>query len=228
MTWQPIWMRPPAASGTGRPPEWSRAQIVGAAIAVAAADGLPSVTMRRVATELGAGAASLYRHLDTRDDLLDLMIDRALRDHTPAPETGDWRADLVADYLGLLRFLRERPWLVDALTQRPGLGPEAVRLFEHSLGRISAHPAPATAKMEALGVLNGLVRTHAQHERHGGVLRAEFVAAQAALLRLAAADGDHPHLAAALAEAAAEPVESHDDRFGRILTLVLDGLLPRT
>jgi AcrR family transcriptional regulator len=228
MAWQPIWMRAPAASGTGRPAEWSRAQITDAAITVAAADGLPAVTMRRVATELGAGAASLYRHLDTRDDLLDLMIDRALRDHAPGPDTGDWRADLVADYLGLLRFLRERPWLVDALTRRPGLGPEAVRLFEHSLGRISSDPAPATAKLEALGVLNGLVRTHALHELQGGVLRAEFVAAQAAFLQRSAADGGHPHLAATLAEVAAEPVEPQDDRFGRILTLVLDGLLPRT
>jgi hypothetical protein len=81
--------------------------------------------------------------------------------------------------------------------------------------------------MEALGVLNGLVRTHAQHELQVGVLRAEFVVAQAAFLQRAAADGGHPHLAATLAEAATEPVEPQDDRFGRILTLVLDGLLPR-
>lgn len=221
-----IWMRPVPTGGTGRPAGWSREQITAAAIAVAEADGLPAATMRRVATELGTGAASLYRHLDTRDDLLDLMIDRAFADYQPVPGTGGWRADLVADYRRLLRFLRERPWLVDALSIRPGHGPQAARIFEAGLARLSGCPAPGLAKMETLGVLNGMVRTHAQHERPGGVLHKEFAASQAAHLYQLAGDGTHPHLAAVLAELGPGTGESTEDRFARVLTLVLDGLLP--
>src|ERR1700685_3360633 len=90
-----IWMRPEHAA-TGRPAQRSRAEITAAAIAIADADGLDAVSMRRVAAELGTGAASLYRYLDTREDLLDLMTDATGAEYEPAPPTGDWLADLIA------------------------------------------------------------------------------------------------------------------------------------
>lgn len=221
----PIWMRPPAA-GTGRPAEWSRRQITAAAVSVADAEGLAAVTMRRVAAELGTGAASLYRHLDTRDDLLDLMIDDALREYVSPPVTGDWRADVVAEHLARLRFLRGRPWLVDAIAARPAFGPQGIRLVELTLARLADHPAPGPAKLEAISVLAGMLQTQALHERRGGVLDDEFVAAQITFLQRTASDGDHPHLAAALSDQPTAP-QPADDRLARILALVLDGLLPK-
>jgi len=223
-----IWLRPAPRAGVGRPAEWSRDQITAAAIAVAQADGLTAVSMRRVAAELGAGASSLYRHLATRDDLLDLMVDHAFAEYEPVADTGDWRADVVAEFVRLLGFLRARPWLIDITTIRPALGPEVIRFLERTLGRMSAHPASGATKMETYGVLTGLVQTHAQQERRGGVLDDDFVATQAAFLRHMAFDGDHPHLAAALSESLISVEESLDDRFGRILALVLGALLPQS
>src|ERR1700733_1336935 len=78
----PIWMRPERAA-TGRPPQHSRDEITAAAIAIADREGLDAVSMRRVAAELGTGAASLYRYLDTREDLLDLMIDATGSENLP-------------------------------------------------------------------------------------------------------------------------------------------------
>lgn len=226
MTRLPIFMRPASTSGTGRPPEWSREQITTAAIAVADADGLSAVTMRRVATELGTGAASLYRHLETRDDLLDLMIDAALGEYEPPAVTGAWREDVVADHIARLRFLRRRRWLVDAIAARPAFGPQGMRLAELTLARLAGHPAPGSAKMEAIGTLAGMLQTHAQHEGRGGVLEEEFVAAQMEFLQRAVAGGQYPHLAAALSGPPPARPESQDDRLARILAMVLDGLLP--
>ncbi|MEK8106005.1 helix-turn-helix domain-containing protein [Micromonospora sp. M12] len=48
------------------------------AIALADAGGLTAVSMRAVAAALDTGAGSLYRYLSSRDDLLDLMTDRAV------------------------------------------------------------------------------------------------------------------------------------------------------
>lgn len=222
----PIFMRPAAPSSTGRPAEWSREQITAAAIAVADADGLAAVTMRRVATELGTGAASLYRHLETRDDLLDLMIDDALSGYDPPPITGDWRADVVADHIARLRFLRTRRWLVDAIAARPGFGPQGMRLVELTLARLADHPASGQAKMEAVGTLAGLLQTNAMHEGSGGVLEEEYVVAQVEFLQQAVGGGQYPHLAAALATPPTGEPESQDERLARILTLMLDGLLP--
>ena len=227
MTRESIWLRPVSESNVGRPAEWSRKQITTAAITVAESDGLAAVTMRRVAAELGTASASLYRHLATRDDMIDLMVDRAFGEYEPVPLTGDWRADTVAEQLQRLRYLRSRPWLLDAVLDRPAVGPNVLRLFEHSLGLLAAHPAPGSSKMEAVGVLTGMVQTYAQNERPGGgVLDEDFMAAQATILVRAAADGTHPHLAAALAGPPPSTSEAGDDRLARILGLVLYGLLP--
>lgn len=66
------------ASGLGRKPGLGLGQIVSAAVDVADSDGLESLSMRRVADRLGVGAMSLYRHVQDKAELLDLMIDRVL------------------------------------------------------------------------------------------------------------------------------------------------------
>lgn len=220
-----IWTRVRTAAATGRPPQRGRDDIVSAAVAVAERDGLAAVTMRRVAGELGTGAASLYRHLDTRDDLLDLMIDEILREYRPPEVTGDPGADLVADLMQRLRFIRRHPWLTEAIESRPGLGPALIRLLELGLERLAGHPAPAPAKLEAVTVLSGMVYTQARHERQGGALDPDVAAAQVELLRRAAADGDHPHLAEALRRPPSAPTEPADAHFARVLRRTLDGLL---
>lgn len=228
MARQPIWLRPVTESTTGRPAEWSREQITDAGVAVADAEGLAAVTMRRVAAELGTGAASLYRHMSTRDDLVDLMIDRAFADLPPPPDTGDWRADVVAHYIDLLRYLRGRRWIVDGIITRPPNGPNSIRRVEQTLGLMSASSAPGSRKMEAVGVIAGMIQTTAVHERpgQGGALDEEFVADQTRILMAVVQDGTHPHLASALADPSPRPPETSDDRMARILRMVLDGLLP--
>lgn len=197
-----------------------------AAIAVAERHGLAAVTMRRVADELDTGAASLYRHIHTRDDLLDLMIDQALRDYRPPEISGSPSDDVVADLMQRLQFIRRHPWLTEAIETRPGLGPELIRLTEHSLERLAGHPAAAPAKLEAVTVLAGMVYAQARHERQGGALDPEVAEAQVELLQRAAADGTHPHLAEALRQPPPGPAESSDARFARVLRRTLEGLLP--
>src|SRR5262245_55293692 len=55
-----------------------RDRIVDAAIALADRDGLDSLSMRRLGQELGAGATSLYWHVRSKDELLDLVLDRII------------------------------------------------------------------------------------------------------------------------------------------------------
>jgi AcrR family transcriptional regulator len=55
-----------------------RAAVVEAAVRVLDAEGLEAVTLRRVAQELGVGAASLYAYVDSKDVLVELMLDHVL------------------------------------------------------------------------------------------------------------------------------------------------------
>ena len=125
----PIWSRP-ARGLRGPTPTHSRDEIVAAAIAMADADGLGAVSMRAVAAALHTGAGSLDRYLSSRDDLLDLMVDRAAGELRPYPAAdGDWldaMLRLARRQLDLYR--RHRGWWRSC----PGRPPPARRAWPGS------------------------------------------------------------------------------------------------
>src|SRR6267142_532460 len=111
----------------------SRAEIVSAAIAVADAEGPEAISMRRIAREVGAGAMSLYWHVSSKEELLDLMLD-AIEAEIEVPEpTGDWRADLGAFAHRTRAALRQHMWAVEFIGTRPPSGPNDVRNLERLL-----------------------------------------------------------------------------------------------
>jgi AcrR family transcriptional regulator len=214
-----IWLRPEQAEA-GRPAERSRDQVTAAAIAVADQDGLEAVTMRRVAAELGTGAASLYRYIATRDDLLDLMADSAGAEYVLAAPSGDWLADLLDVAAQARAIMLRHQWLPALVIGRATLGPHGADLVEHVLSVLTNHPAGLAAKLEAFGALMAVTATYVQNET------ATSQAAQhrqAAYLQHVATDGRHPQLAALLATA--PPPGDAGDRFARLLTRILSGLL---
>src|SRR5437763_6011780 len=71
-------------------PHDQQQEIAAAAVAIADREGLDAVSMRRVAARLGTGAASLYRYLESREDLLDLMVDATGAEYVFTAPTGDW------------------------------------------------------------------------------------------------------------------------------------------
>lgn len=214
-------------AATGRPAKRSRADFVAAAIAVAERDGLAAVTMRRIGSELGTGAASAYRHVGSRDDLVDLMIDQALEAYEPPRPTGEPYDDVAAEFVHRLRFIRDHGWLIDAVEGSPRLSPQRIRQVEIGLERLASHPASGPMKVEALTVLAGMLMIQARNERVGRMLDPDVAGAQMELLQRAAGDGSHPHLGNALAEPASID-ESADERFRRVLRRVLEGLLSPT
>ncbi|MEV0644014.1 TetR/AcrR family transcriptional regulator [Phytomonospora sp. NPDC050363] len=213
-----IWVRP-EHSAVGRPAERSRAEITAAAIALADRDGLEAVSMRRVAAELGTGAASLYRYVANRDDILDLMADATAAEYVFEPPSGDPVADLTALGVQGLAIMRRHPWLPELVMTRASLGPAGADLLERFLSVLDGHPLAATAKLEAFAMLNAAVAMYAHHEAHAD---SDYVRRQAAYLARVAADGSHPMLAAAFA-ATAGPADA--DRFPALLSRIVAGML---
>ncbi|MEV6275037.1 TetR/AcrR family transcriptional regulator [Nocardia sp. NPDC051832] len=71
----------------------SREVIVETGLRILDGEGLPALTMRRVAQDLDTGAASLYVYVANRDDLMAAMLDHVLGT-VPEPEGGTWRQRL--------------------------------------------------------------------------------------------------------------------------------------
>jgi AcrR family transcriptional regulator len=214
-----IWMRPEQAP-VGRPAERSRAEITAAAVELADREGLEAVSMRRVASALGTGAASLYRYVATRDDLLDLMTDSTASEYNlPAP-SGDWQADLLALARQARRIMRCHPWLPAMVMGRPTLGPHGIDLLEHVLDVLTDHPAGPARKLEAFALLSGLTALFVQNE----VTAADTsTTRQSAYLRHVATAGSHPRITALLA--ASPPDGNPRDPFDAVLARALTGVL---
>jgi AcrR family transcriptional regulator len=130
-----IWARL-SAQGRGPTRLLDYETITTTAIEIADRDGLDAVTMRAVAAELGRAPMSLYRHVGNRDDLTELMYDRALGELALSQSPGsEWSARL-AELARELRVLYHRhPW-IGRLGQRPTLGPNSIRLLDYSLATV--------------------------------------------------------------------------------------------
>lgn len=93
------------------------ARIVGTAIAIADAEGLASVSMRRVAAELGVATMSLYRHVTDKDDLLAQMMEASFSEWPfPDDPPEGWRDRLELAARMLWGMFRRHPWLAPALS----------------------------------------------------------------------------------------------------------------
>ena len=209
---QPIWARPERGS-RGPAPAHSRDDIVATAIALADADGIAAVSMRAVASELGTSAGSLYRYLSSRDDLLDLMTDRAAGELRPYPEAdGDWLDTMLLLARRQLALHQRHRWLLDVVQRPSGVGPESLAWIDNCLRVLEPVRCAVTAKFEAIAMMTGVVSLIARSEAGSGSMTL-------AGLDIAA----FPHLAAAFSQSAGPTAQA--DLFERTLRILLTGLL---
>jgi AcrR family transcriptional regulator len=117
----------------------TREDVVRTAIAIADAEGSGALSMRRVATELGVATMSLYRHVPSKDELLERMVDTAFADHRfTAPPPDDWLAALRTGARRLWEIFRRHPWApaVMSLT-RPQVTPNVLAYTEWVLSAMA-------------------------------------------------------------------------------------------
>src|SRR3954452_11570162 len=99
-----VWLRPAGRARRAAPP-LNRDRIVDEAVALLDEEGAGRLTMRRLAERLGTGSTTLYWHVETKDDVLDLALDRIFGD-VPVPAPGpDRRADVVELMAGWRRAM---------------------------------------------------------------------------------------------------------------------------
>jgi len=120
-----LWDPPPP--GTRGPRQrLTLTDIVSAAMLLAGREGAEAVTMRRVAAELDVGVMSLYTYVPGRDELFELMIDRAWSIRRHADPSQRWR-DQVGDIAhAAWQMYQVHPWLVMTNQWRTPLGPHVL------------------------------------------------------------------------------------------------------
>lgn len=103
--------------------------IVSAALRLADEKGIEALSMRKVAAALGSGTMSLYNYVASRDELIELMIDRAYGE-MPAPGAElDWRSRVRVLVRGEWELFHRHPWILQTNLKRLAFGPN---LMDHT------------------------------------------------------------------------------------------------
>ena len=193
--------RRPTGSGAAGP-VLDLARILTVAVAIADAEGLDAVSMRRVATEVGAGPMSLYRHVTDRDDLVLKMTDVVLREwRPPATDDSDWQDRLEAGSWQLWTVFRRHPWAAPALSlTRPQPVAGGLAYAEWMLTTLEATGLGSDEIYDIYVILFAYIRgaainleAEASAEAATGITNEQFIAARAQQRRQLAAASDLPH-----------------------------------
>jgi AcrR family transcriptional regulator len=94
--------------------------IVECTLRVIRTEGMESLSMRKLATELGVAPMSLYHHVKNKDELLERVVDTLLaRVPTPPPRKNGWREQLRAYGVTVIEELTCHPGIARIVTERP-------------------------------------------------------------------------------------------------------------
>ena len=121
-------------AGAERRAQLTRQQVVTAAIELADRDGIDSISMRRLAQELGVEAMSLYTHVRNKDDLLDGMADAVISEIPTSADVLGWKASLRQMALAARSVMQRHAWAPRTVETRAAPGPAALGYVNTVLG----------------------------------------------------------------------------------------------
>jgi AcrR family transcriptional regulator len=232
-----IWNRPERAA-RGPAPSLSRQQIARAAVTLADTSGIEAVSMRTLAGELGVGATSLYRYVDRRDELIELMVDAVMGNDLHFEIHGDWRHDLASFAHGLRAMTLRHPWLAVPSAGLRNFGPNEAQHYERVLGAIDGLGLEIDEMLVMVETLGAYVRGRVLEElsekeaiRRSGMDQQEWMRTQMPFIESLIDSGRFPLLTRVVFDARApHDPDGLEHGFDLGLERVLDGLammLPR-
>lgn len=212
----------------------SREQIAEAAVTIADTKGVEALSMRQIAAALKCGTMSLYRHVRTKEDVLDLMIDTVIGESRGwiSKLSGDWRADLRALAWARRATVLRHPWLAPLLAGRPFLGPNVVANIEFALTAVAGLGRSVDEMVRMIGAVDAFVQGYVQIElsqrewrqpdEADGASTDDWQAAMGQYVEQLIRGGAYPWFARMVTEA--EEYPDQDANFEWQLDRVLDGL----
>jgi AcrR family transcriptional regulator len=202
----------------------SRQRALQVAIALADAEGIGALTMRRLAQQVGVEAMSLYHHVPNKDDILDGMIDIVFSEiELPAIGT-DWKTAMRQRAKSARTVLARHPWAISLMESRRAPGPATLRHHDAVLGCLRYAGFSIELTAHAYSVLDSYIYGFAQQEASLPLTTpAETKEVAGGIMQHLQPD-DYPHLIELMTQHALRPGYDYGDEFDFGLELILDGL----
>jgi len=202
----------------------SRDRILLAALALADANGIESLSMRKLGEAVGVEAMSLYNHVPSKADLLDGLIDLVFGEiELPSAAVG-WRPAMYERAIAIRAALKRHRWAIGLMESRTSPGSATLRHHDAVLGCLRQAGFPLALAAHAYALLDSYIYGFALQEASlpfdTGQETAEL--AQAMLAQFPA--GEYSHLAEFTFEHVLQPGYDYGREYEYGLNLILDGL----
>ena len=210
-----------AGAGRGR---LSPDRVLRAAVALADAGGIESLTMRRLGQDLGVEAMSLYKHVANKDALLDGMVDLVFAEIELPSGDSDWRTAMRDRAVSTRAALVRHPWATPLMQSRTAPGPATLHHHDTVIGTLRQAGFSVELTAHAFSVLDGYIYGFAMQQRSlpfDTLEEAQEVGRQM-FARMPA--GAYPHLTELTVQHILQPGYDYGDEFEYGLGLILDGL----
>lgn len=190
-----VWFRD-AAPQRRKAPALNRERIVAAAVDRLDRDGIDGLSLRKLAGELEVHATSLYWHVATKEDVLDLALDNVFAEiDLPSSRQTDDLGELVSTYMRQLRaMLLRHPWAAALAGTRPLAGPNALARSEAVYAALDRAGFTGTELSAAASAVSNLVIASASTQA-AWAEQAEADSRDALTKRIESHDDNYPTLA---------------------------------
>jgi AcrR family transcriptional regulator len=204
----------------------SRERAIRVAVTLADSTGIESLSMRKLATELGIEAMSLYYHVKSKDDILDGMLDVVYSEFS-TPRAGDeWRTAMQERAESMRSVLAQHHWAI-SIKARTSPGPETLGHLDSVIGCLRAAGFSMPLTGHAMSILDSYVHGFAQQEASlpldpsgdiGGATK-DIMAPREQMMAQA-----FPNLADMAVSLILQPGYAYGHEFDFGLKLILDGI----
>jgi len=208
----------------GPRPRLTTDRVLRAAVHLADRDGLGALTMRRLGAELGVEAMSLYKHVASKEAILDGVVELIVGQIEIPSAGAEWKQAMRRRAFSAREVLAGHSWAIGLLESRGSPGPATMRYLDAILGNLRSAGFSIEDAVHALWLLDSYVYGHVIQETSlspastppPGTELTESVLEQATM-------AEYPHLVE-VAEHARRSDYSVDREFTYGLDLILDAL----
>ncbi|HEX6678330.1 MAG TPA: TetR/AcrR family transcriptional regulator C-terminal domain-containing protein [Actinomycetes bacterium] len=206
-----------------RPP-LTKQRVLRAALALADRGGVGSLSMRKLAQELGVEAMSLYHHVANKDEILDGLVDVVFGEiDLPTGEAG-WKAAMRRRAISAREALRRHPWAIGLMESRSTPGSANVRHHDAVLGILRNAGFTVALAAHAYSLLDSYIYGFALQEASLPFHTPEETAEVARTIMAGFPADAYPYLTEIAVEHVLQPGYDYGNEFLFGLDLILDGL----
>ena len=202
----------------------TRERVLAAAVALADRGGIESLSMRKLAQELGVEAMSLYHHVANKDDILDGLVDVVFGEiDLPSGEDG-WKAAMRRRAISAREALRRHPWATGMMESRPTPGAANLRHHDAVLGVLRGAGFSLELAAHAYSLLDSYIYGFALEEASLPFHTPEEAAQVAQAIMAEFPASEYPHLTEIAVDHVLQPGYDYGNEYLFGLDLILDGL----